>query len=222
MRNLLLAASLACAPSAFAADHHRHEGGSLPSAAEACSCGSAKSTRSDCSMRNDEGACVVDGAGTGRCEVWHCHPGTEDAHKAPWSPGKAVLLAPLPDERGFIAPGAGDCQTSLPATRWPGKVSPPAIHQIAHCQEWASEFRVHYPIKDKKADCSAPVPTLLTRCTAVLDPAFRLRRKSQDTEQCSCAEWTGTAVPSEPGLNRTVAHQVCTAYLCRPKNTKAP
>lgn len=214
MKNLLCAVMLA---SAAAADHHRHEGGSLPSAAEACSCGSAKSTRQDCSLRNDAGNCVIEGSGKGRCDVWHCHPGAEEAHKAAWSAGKAVPLTPLPDERRPAAPGAAECRPSLPAERFPGKVSPPAVYQLAHCQEWVSEFRVDYPIKAKKADCSAPVPTLVSRCVAALDPTFRLQRKSLGNEECTCAEWTGTALESGPGPNKTVAKQACTAFLCRPK-----
>lgn len=216
----LLLTAMTLAMPCFAADHHRHEGGSLPSATEACSCGSAKSTREDCSLRNDTGGCVVAGAGKGRCEVWHCHPGAEEAHKAPWSAGKAVPLTPLPDASRPSAPGAADCRPSLPAGRFPGKVSPPAMYQLAHCQEWASEFHVDYPIKDKTADCSAPAPTLVTRCVATLDPAFKLRRKSQDGEDCSCAEWTGTALESGAGPDKAVAKQVCTAYLCRPKRLK--
>ena len=217
MKNLLLAATLVYGPSAFAADHHRHSAGSLPAGEEACSCGETRKVREDCSLRNDAGGCVVEGAGKGRCVVWHCHPGAEEAHKAPWSAGKAVPLSPLPDERRPAAPGAADCRPSLPAERFPGTVSPPSISQLAHCQEWASEFRVDYPIKAMKADCSAPVPTLVTRCVAALDPAFRLQRQSLDKEECSCAEWTGTALRSGPGPEKTVAKQVCTAYLCHPK-----
>ena len=220
MKNLLIVAMLASAHPALAADHHRHEAGSLPSATEACSCGSSKSMREECSLRNDAGGCVVAGGGKGRCDVWHCHPGADEAHKAPWSPGKAYPLAALPDARRPAAPGAADCRPSLPAGRYPGKVSPPAMYQLATCQEWVSEFHVDYPIKDKAADCSAPAPTLVTRCVAALDPASKLRRKSQDGEDCSCGEWTGTALESGPGPDKTVAKQVCTAYLCRPKRPK--
>lgn len=217
---ILLTVLYAGAPS-NAAEHHRHEAGSLPAAAEACSCGSSRSTREECSIRNDAGDCVVEGAGKGRCDVWHCHPGADAAHKAPWTAGKTVPLAPLPDSRRPAAPGAADCRPSLPAGRFPGKVSPPSVSQLAYCQEWVSEFHVDYPIKNKTADCSAPIATLVTRCVATLDPAFRLQPKSLDGEECSCAEWTGTALEAGPGLlHKTVAKQVCTAQLCRPKRPK--
>lgn len=214
---LLLAVLLSAGTASAGSGHHVHKSGDLPAAAEACSCGSSKSTREECSIRNDAGGCVVEGAENGHCEVWHCHPGADEAHKAPWSPGKAVALAPLPDSRPPVAPGAAECRPSLPAERFPGTVSPPAVYQLARCQEWVSEFRIDYPIKDMKADCSAPVPTLVTRCVAALDPASRLQRQSQDKEDCSCAEWTGTALQSGPGPNKTVAKEVCTAFLCRPK-----
>lgn len=202
--------------------HHRHEAGFLPAAGELCSCGESRVRQSDCALKNSEGRCVLPAGRGGKCTAWHCHPGADEAHKARETPGKAVPLASLPETAPAAPAGAEACKPRLSAARFPFELKGPSPSEIPGCQEWAAGARVDYPAVDGKADCSRPAPTLVTRCTTVLDPAYRLRREAAKGQDCSCAEWTAVAHPTPEGAGGVSQTSSCTAYICRPMTGRAP
>lgn len=207
----------AAVPAAAGSDHHVHEAPEFPSAAEECVCGSSSVKKTGCVLEDADGACVLDGEFGGRCMSWHCHPGAADAHKAPWKPGKPIALKPLPAEKRVAPPGSDACKPAARPGDFPYPLHGPTPGNLTHCQEWAGQGRVDYPEADGKADCTRPIPILVTRCTATLDPSLTLSRTDVKDADCRCGEWTATARPTGAGESEVAQTSTCTAYLCRLK-----
>lgn len=214
---ILLTVLLAAGPASAGSGHHVHESGELPAAAELCSCGSATIRKSTCVLGNAAGTCLLFGERGGSCTQWHCHPGQEEAHKAPWKPGKKVALKPLPQTAPAAPAGAASCKPEPTEASFPRELEGPGVSDLAGCLDWVGTSRVDYPSVDGKADCAHPAPTLVTRCTATLDPAYRLTRTYDKSADCSCAEWTAVAQAMDKDGSGTTQTSSCSAYICRPK-----